>query len=313
MNEVLGANGAEVLKDKSNFTALGKFSINIYWSIWKISYNALIGGDSLSAIKLVALVKQNFNVDLSLEALYSNSSMSDIAATITSNINNVNINNHNTALEQAIQMRQDIALDSDIQPPAESSKQFSLSSVFVTGATGFIGSFVVNYLLKDPAYENARIYCLVRANDNERAFARLKNTFVSHGLDAEKIMERVKPLAGDLEKRNFGLEHEVYDNLAAEVDVIFHIGATVNHILPYSKMKAANVDSVVDIVRFACTKKLKLVNYASTLGVFSGKTTVLKEDTDIETNNLQSLGGYNQTKWVSHIEYYLRLKKLMQS
>eukprot|EP00029_Vermamoeba_vermiformis_P012498 TRINITY_DN7323_c0_g1_i1.p1 TRINITY_DN7323_c0_g1~~TRINITY_DN7323_c0_g1_i1.p1 ORF type:complete len:323 (-),score=53.24 TRINITY_DN7323_c0_g1_i1:92-1060(-) len=112
-------------------------------------------------------------------------------------------------------------------------------------------------------------------------------------------MERVKTLAGDLGKRNFGLEPEVYDALAAEVDVIFHIGATVNHILPYSKMKAANVDSVVDIIRFACTKKLKLVNYASTLGVFSGKTTALKEDTDIETNNLQDLGGYNQTKWVA--------------
>jgi fatty acid CoA ligase FadD9 len=277
MSEVLGKDGYDVLKEKSNFTSLG--------------------GDSLSAIKLVALVKQNFNVDLSLESLYSDS-MSEIAATITSNVNNVNVN-HSSALEQAIQMRQDIALESDIKPPKDSKPQFALNSVFVTGATGFIGSFVVNYLSKDPAFETSKIYCLVRASDDSEALTRLTKIFASHGFDAEKVMERVIPFAGDLEKRNFGLEYELYDYLTTEVDVIFHIGATVNHILPYSKMKAANVDSVVEIIRFACTNKLKLVNYASTLGVFSGQTTVIKEDTDIETNNLQALGGYNQTKWVA--------------
>jgi myxalamid-type nonribosomal peptide synthetase MxaA len=249
---------------------------------------------------LVALVKQNFNVDLSLESLYSDS-MSDIAATITSNVNNVNVN-HSSALEQAIQMRQDIALESDIKPPKDAKPQFALSSAFVTGATGFIGSFVVNYLSKDPAFETSKIYCLVRAGDDAEALTRLTKIFASHGFDAEKVMERVIPFAGDLEKRNFGLEYELYDYLTTEVDVIFHIGATVNHILPYSKMKAANVDSIMEIIRFACTNKLKLVNYASTLGVFSGQTTVIKEDTDIETNNLQTLGGYNQTKWVRNVK-----------
>lgn len=260
-----------------------------------------LGGDSLSAIKLVALVKQNFNVDLSLESLYSDS-MLDIAATITNNINNGNVY-HNSALEQAIQMRQDVALDSDIMPPTAAQTHFNMNSVLVTGATGFIGSFVVNYLTKDPAFETAKIYCLVRASDDAHALTRLKNTFISHGFDADKVMERVIPFAGDLEKRNFGVDSELYDYLTAEVDIIFHIGATVNHILPYSKMKVANVDSIAEILRFACTNKLKLVNYASTLGVFSGKTNVLKEDTDIETNNLQDLGGYNQTKWVSRLKF----------
>ncbi len=72
--------------------------------------------------------------------------------------------------------------------------------------------------------------------------------------------------------------------------MIYHNGAAINLIYPYSVLKAANVLGTQEVLRLASQSKLKPVHYISTLSVLSS------DNTDKEGI---PYGGYAQTKWVS--------------
>ena len=66
----------------------------------------------------------------------------------------------------------------------------------------------------------------------------------------------------------FGLEPEEFADLAGRVDVIFHSGALVNFLYPYSEVKAPNVDGTETVLRLATTTTLKAVHHVSTIDVW---------------------------------------------
>ena len=72
-------------------------------------------------------------------------------------------------------------------------------NVFITGSTGFLGGELLVDLSKRKEVD--KIFCLVRAESNEKAMVRLKKVFDFHGdfLDVNKII----PIAGDLLKSDF--------------------------------------------------------------------------------------------------------------
>ncbi len=59
-------------------------------------------------------------------------------------------------------------------------------------------------------------------------------------------------------------------SLSESINLIYHNGAWVHHAMPYSSLKAANVLGTKEILRFACTAKIKPVHFISTISVFSG-------------------------------------------
>jgi thioester reductase-like protein len=59
--------------------------------------------------------------------------------------------------------------------------------------------------------------------------------------------ERITIVLGDLALQNFGLSEDAFGRLSESVDTILHCGAVVNHILPYSFHKAANVDGTKQV------------------------------------------------------------------
>jgi thioester reductase-like protein len=54
--------------------------------------------------------------------------------------------------------------------------------------------------------------------------------------------DAVHPICGDLCEANFGIDEEDFDRICSEMHAIVHCGAAVNHILPYSFHRAANVE-----------------------------------------------------------------------
>ncbi len=58
---------------------------------------------------------------------------------------------------------------------------------------------------------------------------------------------RITIILGDLALQNFGLSEDAFRLLSEKVDTILHCGAVVNHILPYSFHKAANVDGTKQV------------------------------------------------------------------
>lgn len=104
--------------------------------------------------------------------------------------------------------------------------------VFLTGATGFLGAFVLRDLLRTDRV--GKVFCLVRDASQDKATERLRQSSTGRGIwDEEWIKSsRLEVLCGDLDKAQFGLSSEVWNKVANETDVILHNGAFVGLTLP---------------------------------------------------------------------------------
>jgi thioester reductase-like protein len=172
-------------------------------------------------------------------------------------------------------------------------------SIFLTGATGFLGVYLLGELLQQT---EATIYCLVRSRDEEAGMARLQNKLTATGLWDGTLRTRIRPVIGDLGEPLFGLSPAQFDQLAQQVDVIYHNGAIVNFLQPYRSFQGANVLGTQEIIRLATQDRCKPIHYVSTAFVFGTEQQrngqiVYEEDELGDGNRL--LLGYFQSKWVA--------------
>src|SRR5262249_47915849 len=137
--------------------------------------------------------------------------------------------------------------------------------IFLTGATGYLGAFLLRDLLRQT---RAEIFCLVRSATVEEGNSRLRKSLEAHGLWDESLGGRIRVVPGDLSLPLLGLSRERFDELAAAIDAVFHNGALVNMVPPYQALKAANVLGTGEVLRLACQTKPKPVHYISTVSVF---------------------------------------------
>ncbi|KAK0497133.1 male sterility protein-domain-containing protein, partial [Armillaria luteobubalina] len=110
-------------------------------------------------------------------------------------------------------------------------------TIFLTGATGFLGAFVLR--------DVKMVICLVRTSDRDKALARLKEGPMDRGALRDEWMKdgRLDVLIGDLSLDNFSLGGEEWNRVAEEADAILHNGALVHRVYPYEKLRAANIIS----------------------------------------------------------------------
>ncbi len=158
------------------------------------------------------------------------------------------------ALDPAI--RPDLAVPADAAEPA---------ALLLTGASGFLGAFLLHELLERTG---ADVHCLVRAPDAARGLRRIRDGLGAHGLWRERYAGRVLALPGDLAAPRLGLADDDFARLAATVDAVYHAGGLVNFVYPYPLLRAANVGGTVEVLRLASTTKRKPVHFVSTLSVF---------------------------------------------
>jgi thioester reductase-like protein len=193
------------------------------------------------------------------------------------------------------------ALDPRIRPTGTVSTEVASrpERVLLTGATGFLGSFLLAELLR---HTRAEIHCLVRAPNVEEGERRIRGSLETYALWDEKRSPRIFPVAGDLSEPLLGLGDERFEELADEIDVVYHNGASVNWVYPYDALKPTNVLGTQEVLRLASRHGTKPVHFVSTLGVFPlvGRSDagVVREDDDLDHGG-SLYNGYTQTKWVA--------------
>ena len=189
-------------------------------------------------------------------------------------------------------------LDPEIQP-ASTGALPRPERVLLTGATGFLGSFVLFELLR---HTRTDVYCLVRAANTEEGGKKLRKALEAYGLWDEELSSRIVPVVGDLSEPLLGLGPERFEELAGETDAVYHSGASVNWVYPYNALKPTNVLGTQEVLRLATRDGVKPVHFISTLGVFPlvGRSgvEVVREDDDL-THGGSLYNGYTQTKWVA--------------
>ena len=138
-------------------------------------------------------------------------------------------------------------------------------ALFLTGATGFLGAYLLDELLRQT---DATIYCLVRAADQTQGAQRLQTHLQSYGLWQDDWAARCIPLCGDLAQPRLGLGEAQFALLGDTIDVIYHNGAWVNALYPYERLRAANVLGTQEVIRLAALGHPKPLHYISTLAIF---------------------------------------------
>ncbi|MHC5743584.1 MAG: thioester reductase domain-containing protein [Nostoc sp.] len=252
-----------------------------------------LGGNSLLAVQLLSRLRETFHVTIPIHQLLEVPTIAGVAQVIEA------IAQTGMAANLAIDLAAEAVLDPAIRPTTAFNFIAQPQAIFLTGATGFLGAYLVDELLQQIT---ANVYCLVRAQNLEQGNQRIQSHLQAYGLWQEQFRSRIIPVIGDLALPNLGLNESQFHQLSHQIDVIYHNGAVVNFLYPYAKLKAANVLGTQAILRLAAQTKVKPVHFVSTLGIFSAPAyananSIQESDGLAEFEGLQ--GGYLQSKWVA--------------
>ncbi|CAF3077294.1 unnamed protein product [Rotaria socialis] len=146
---------------------------------------------------------------------------------------------------------------------------FKRKSIFITGATGFIGKQLVEKLVRScPDIEH--IYLLVRPKRGHAVKDRVKELLSSPLFNTVREMhpnfdDKISALQGDILDPNFGLSPADENLLIEQCQVVFHSAATVRFQEPLRLAIQMNVASVKKLLALCHKmKKLQSIVHVST-------------------------------------------------
>ncbi|KAK4876709.1 hypothetical protein RN001_009215 [Aquatica leii] len=148
-------------------------------------------------------------------------------------------------------------------------KFFNEKSIFVTGGTGFLGSLLIEKLLRACPHVR-RIYVLIREKWNvscEKRFEDLFNSPIYDNIrDNSDQLKKVFLLKGNLESEKLGLSESDWSVVIEEVNCIFHVGASVKQASPLRDALMSNFFATNEVILLAKeVKNLKcLIHVSST-------------------------------------------------
>ncbi|QMW37001.1 hypothetical protein G4B11_000237 [Aspergillus flavus] len=263
-----------------------------------------LGGTSLQASLLISQIRRACSCEISLLALHDNSTLgalADIIDRCPKNGSFETVRNETDVWVADSMLADDIP--TPVGPPVNWKSDIE-GRVFFTGATGFVGAFMLADLLRMPNVH--QIGCLVRAKNAEVGMKRLENALAKYGLWEERFRYKLLAFPGLLEEPYLGLGQARFNQLANWASVVFHLGARVNYTQPYSLHRPANTLGTVNVIRFACAGRNKPVHYVSSISCF-GPTGFVTGSTSVDEDeallpHLKALPydhGYAQSQWVA--------------
>ena len=263
-----------------------------------------VGGHSILATQLTFALRTAFRQELPLNLLYQHPTARALATALSDSFENALAEMPTASRQNAetIDPAAEVVLDPAIargdRPLAPAAEP---RVVFLTGGTGFLGAFLLAELLR--RFPDAVVRCLVRAKDDSAGFERLATNLRNHLLWSEAYAPRIVPVVGDLGKPLFGLPAAEFAALAEAADAIYHNGAMVHWVYPYSKLKPMNVGGTAECLRLATAgSTVASVFFVSSTSVFDGshyaQFTEVPEDDALEGGGTLTV-GYGQSKWIA--------------
>ena len=212
-----------------------------------------LGGDSLRAIEYVALL-HNEGITIALQNVFDYPTVRQLAQFINEGKQGrVTYSSDDFKKYEAL-------LSSNVIDEAFVPVRKELGNVFLTGATGFLGSHILDQLMKEGS---GKVWCLVRGG-----MERLEPTIRYYFGDTynKEIGKRIFAIDGDITNDSLA------DLLPDDIQTVIHSAATVKHYGPYDYFHGVNVQGTRNVL--ACARKAgaKMI-HVSTLSV-SGNSLV---------------------------------------
>ncbi|WP_297799696.1 SDR family oxidoreductase [Arenimonas sp. GDDSR-1] len=153
---------------------------------------------------------------------------------------------------------------------------------FVTGATGFIGRFLVSNLLK----RKGQVHVLVRKGSAKK----LSQIGETMGWD----MKRIVPVTGDLSKPKLGLSAAQITALKGKIQHFFHLAAIYDLTADADSQKLANIGGTKNALELATVIKAGCFHHTSSIAAAGLYPGVFREDMFEEAEGLKD--PYLKTK-----------------
>ncbi|KAE8346829.1 hypothetical protein BDV24DRAFT_175674 [Aspergillus arachidicola] len=260
-----------------------------------------LGATSLQAATLLALIQDRLGCMVTMEDLYSHSTLSSLTQLIELMESGTSCN----APDNTRLWLEDISRVDDIEliPHWESEDE---GKVFITGVTGFVGAHFLHRLLCKPSVK--QVACLARSKQDVSAATRIRQALERYDLwaDCAKHEKKLIVLDGDLFDSTLALGKERFNWLANWASVIFHLGAKVNFCESYREHHRSNVIGTCNALRLAAAGRRKAFHYFSTIDVWGPTGLILgtKELYEDETLMPHSQAvrydlGYSGSQWTA--------------
>ncbi|WP_445161590.1 amino acid adenylation domain-containing protein [Mycobacterium sp. Dal123C01] len=277
-----------------------------------------LGGDSISAMRLIAAINNALDTHLTVRILFDSPSVSALSQQVDRHAVDPRFVAVHGAEPTEIHAA-DLTLDKFLDTPTLSAAaalpgpSAAVHTVLLTGATGFLGRYLVLEWLEQLELIDGTLICLLRGKSDEDAMHRLETIFDSGDPQLlahfqELAADHLRVIAGDKAQPSLGLDKQTWQDLAGTVDLIVDSAALVNGVLPYRELFGPNVGGTAELIRLALTTKLKPYTYVSTANVGDPvERSAFTEDADIRVisptriNDASSVTGYANSKWAGEV------------
>lgn len=263
-----------------------------------------LGGHSILATRLVFAMRKAFVVNVPLGVVFDSPTVEGLAqqvdklksadlhvdaepSAVASSLTNPNGDASGASIDEDYD--KDVGLLNATLPDSFISAPAALASnqtVLLTGATGFLGIFILRDLLVKRPKQIAKVIVHVRAKDAESAMDRLRKIGQARQCWDESWVTsgKVDVAVGDLAAERLGLDRTTWSRLAQEVDAVIHNGALVHWVYPYRRLRAPNVLSTVACILFCATGKPKTFTFVSSTSALDTEHYVRLSDSLIHSN-----------------------------
>lgn len=147
-------------------------------------------------------------------------------------------------------------------------------AIFITGATGFVGSNLTFELLN----HGYRLILLVRGKKVKERVDTLLCRLYRHPEEYNKVKDRIEIINGDVTKKNLGISMKDMGKLNKEVNKVFHCAASVSfNESEKDEIEEHNVNGTKNVLEFMRRFNLNELHYMSTAYVVGQKTGVVYE------------------------------------
>ncbi len=247
----------------------------------------LMGGDSLGMIRCLSEIETCLGKKFVPSIGMTYSTPKSLAEALTNSLDTYHIE------EKALELKDLPDLDLSHVKQNPNGK----TGVFLTGATGLLGAYVLKEILDT---SESVVRCLVRANSKDEAFSRVKKNLEKHNLWNEAYNDKLICYLGNLSKEHFALDSREYTAIVENIGYVYHLAASVSWVQTYKSLKSVNVTGTVNAIRMCADSGAKLV-YVSSIGVYHTKD--WKSLSKFDESNISNAGdhrlGYLRSKWAS--------------
>ena len=243
-----------------------------------------LGGNSLLSVQLVALIKaEGLNVEV--KDIFQAQNIAQLSEIM-----------QDDTVEEALDLDKEAFLEEDIKA-LETEETFTSKDVLLTGATGFVGRYLLQELLET---SDVNVYCAVRASSKEDGLVRVKKSLDEFGLWKASYESRVLAVPSDLAKVKLGIAEDEYEDLSKKIDKVYHSATYMNHLATYEFLKEVNIGGLKEILRFVSHVRNKTLEYVSTIELLNDPNKdSFNEEVSLHDQVHFKANGYASTKYVA--------------